>query len=137
MTGVTPNAQNDDNPVEEVIADDNRESARGRYGWLSLVVAALFGLFYAYDLFEAVSNLLGLPAYYDAAGLGSENIPWAVLWLGVVLPIALFLLAFIIGRRRNVGQKAVIFLLGLALSAGLAIGVLALEEQLRPILISI
>jgi len=124
-----------DNPVEEVVADDNREAARGRYGWLSLVVAALFGLFYAYDVFEAVSNLIALPSFYDQAGFGSENVPWWILWIGVVIPIVVFIVAFVIGRRLNVGRKAVIFLLGLAVVAGLSVGVLALEDVLRPTLI--
>jgi len=122
-----------DNPIEEVIADDQRETTRGRYGWLSLVVAALFGLFFAYDLWEAVSNLVALPSVYDAVGIGSENVPWWLLWSGVIIPILIFVLAFVLGRRQNVFAKALIFLLGLAVVAGLSMGVLAAEEVLRPI----
>jgi hypothetical protein len=126
-----------ENPLEEVIADDVREARRGRYGWLSLVVAAIFGLFYAYDLWEAVSNLVALPSFYDAAGYGSENVPWWVLWIGVIIPIVVFVLAFVIGRRSNVFARALIFLLGLAVVAGLSIGILALEELLRPSIVEI
>lgn len=122
-----------ENPIGEVIADDKREAGRGRYGWLSLVVAALFGLFYAYDLWEAVSNLVALPSYYDMAGIGSENVPWWLLWAGVIIPILVFVLAFVLGRRQNVFAKALIFLLGLAIVAGLSLDVLAAEGVLRPL----
>jgi len=126
-----------DNPIEEVIADDQREAKRGRYGWLSLVVAALFGLFFAYDLWEAVSNLVSLPSVYDAVGIGSENVPWWLLWSGVLIPILIYVLAFVLGRRQNVFAKALIFLLGLAVVAGLSMGVLAVEEVLRPTVIPV
>jgi hypothetical protein len=124
-----------ENPIGEVIADDEREAKRGRYGWLSLVVAALFGLFYAYDLWEAVSNLVALPSVYDEVGIGAENVPWWLLWSGVIIPVLVFVLAFVLGRRQNVFAKALIFLLGLAIVAGLSIDVLAAEEVLRPLVL--
>jgi hypothetical protein len=124
-----------ENPIEEAVADDAREAKRGRYGWLSLIVAAVLGLFYAYDVWEAVGNMINLPAFYDSIGVGSKHVPWWLLWIGVVIPVIVFLLAFVIGRRRNVGDKAVVFIVGLALAAGLGIGVLALEDVLRPILV--
>lgn len=126
-----------DNPIQEVVADDARETARGRYGWLSLIVAALFGLFYAYDLWEAVSNMVALPGFYDAAGFGSENVPWWLLWIGVIIPIVIFVLAFVLGRRSNVAVKALIFFVGLAVAAGFGLGVLGLEDVLRPLVLRV
>lgn len=125
-----------DNPIEAVVADDAAQATRGRYGWLSLVVAFLFALLYAYDLWEAVGNLIQLPIVYDAYGFGSENVPWWLLWIGVLIPLAIYIAAFVGGRRRNVFGKALIFVVGLALVAGLSIGVLALEEVLRPVLVT-
>ncbi len=121
--------------TEEVVADDAAKPARARYGWLSLVVAAILGLFYAYDVWEAVGNLINLPAFYDSIGVGSKNVPWWLLWIGVAIPILVFLLAFVVGRRGSVGGKAVIFIVGLAVAAGLGVGVLAAEDVLRPIVI--
>jgi hypothetical protein len=120
-----------------MVADDNRETSRGRYGWLSLIVAAVLGLFYAYDVWEAVGNMINLPAFYDQLGIGSKHVPWWLLWIGVLIPVVVFVLAFVIGRRRNVGGKAVVFIVGLALAAGLGIGVLALEDVLRPVVVTI
>ena len=120
----------DDNVLEDVIEDDVAETRRGRYGWLSLAVAVLFGLLYAYDVWEAVGNLLGIPFLYTAVGL--EPVPWWVLIVGVLLPPAVYVLVFWIGRRHSVGGKALLFLLGLAVVAALSLGVIALEVVLRP-----
>lgn len=125
----------DENPIEQVVEDDAAQARQGRYGWLSLVVAALFGLLYAYDVWEALGDLIALPGFYDQVGIGSKYVPWWLLWIGVFVPVVIFVLAFIVGRRRNVGAKAVVFIVGLALSAGLGIGVQALEDVLRPTIV--
>jgi hypothetical protein len=121
-----------ENPIEEVFEDDAREARRGRYGWFSLVIAAVFGLFYAYNVWQGVSNLVALPAFYDAFGYGAENVPWWLLWIGVLIPIVIFLAAFAIGRKHSAGGKAIIFLVGLAVVAGLSLGVTGLEDIVRP-----
>jgi hypothetical protein len=118
--------------IKGTIEEDAQKASRGRYGWLSIVVAALLGLFYAYDIWEAVSNLIALPAFYEAYGYGAENVPWWLLWIGVAIPPIGFIVALVVGRRRNVLVKALIFIVGLAVVAGLSIGILGLEEILRP-----
>jgi hypothetical protein len=120
-----------DNPVEEIIQDDAREAKRGRYGWLSLVVAALFGLFYAYDLWEALGNLFNLPVAYGALGIG-DRVPWLLLWTGVLVPPVVFAVSVLVGRRRNVLARALIFLVGLAVVAALTLATLALADSLLP-----
>lgn len=124
-----------ENPVEEVIEDDAREATRGRYGWLSLVVAALFGLFYAWNVWQSVATMFVLPQFYDAYGYGAENVPWWLLWVGVAVPIVAFLLAFVIGRHSNVVVKALVFLAGLAVTSALGIAIIALEGVLRPVVL--
>lgn len=123
------------NPVEGAIADDSREARRDRYGWVSLVIAALFGLFYAYSLWQAVATLVALPAFYDAFGYGSANVPWALLWIGVAIPVIVFLAAFAIGRKRNAGAIALIFFVGLTVVAGLSLGINGLEDVMRPAIV--
>jgi hypothetical protein len=114
-----------DNPIEEIVEDDAREAKRGRYGWLSLAVAALFGLFYAYDIWTAIGNLFGVPAEY-AQFMAEDRVPWWLLWVGVLIPPLAFALAVFVGRRYNVFGKALIFLVGLAVVAALTFGVYAL-----------
>jgi hypothetical protein len=102
---------------------------------LSTTVAGLFALIYAYSLWQAIGNLVALPAFYDQAGLGSQRVPWWLLWVGVAIPIAVFALALLVGRTSNVLGRALIFVVGLAVTAGLGLGVIALESVLRPVLV--
>ena len=115
----------------DIVADDAREAERGRYGWLSLVVAVLFGLFYAYDVWEAIGNLFGVPVEYSALGIGDRT-PWWLLWIGVAIPPVTFALAVVLGRRRNAFGRALIFLVGLAVVAALTFGVVALGTAVFP-----
>lgn len=103
-----------------------------RFGLLSIVVAALFGLLYVYDLWEAISNLVELPVLYAALGLDAASLPWGLLILGVVLPPAVFGLALFMGRRRTIGVQSLLFVLGLAIVAGASLGIIAFEFALRP-----
>jgi hypothetical protein len=98
------------------------------------VIAGVFGLFYAYDLWEAVSNLVALPQFYEVYGYGAENVPWWLMWLGVAVPVVVFVLALVIGRGRGLGSKALILLVGLAVVAALSLGIAGVEELLRPAL---
>lgn len=119
-----------DNPIEQVIADDAHQARRGRYGWLSLAVAGLFGLFYAYDLWEAIGNLVNLPLFYAAYGIDSSHVPWWLLVIGVLIPPVVFGIAFLVGRRHAVLVKALVFLAGLSVVAALSLGVIALGRAL-------
>lgn len=122
------------------MSDDSeieREAKRPGYGWLSITVAAILGLFYAYDLWEAVSNLVQLPGVYDLLGIGSAKVPWWLLIIGLAIPPVIFGLALLIGRRRNVFGKALIFVMGLTVVAGLSLGVIALEAVLRPVVVTV
>jgi hypothetical protein len=110
-----------DNPVEDAITDDARASARGKLGWLSITVAAIFGLFYAFALWFAVAQALEVPSVFSEAGASAEFIPWWLVVVWVVLPVIVFLLAFWIGLRRNVFAKALIYVIGLAALSALTI----------------
>lgn len=123
--------------IENAIADDAAQADRGGYGWLSRIVAGLFGLLYAYSIWAAISNLVELPTLYRQLGLNTDHLPWWVLWIGVLVPIVVFAAAVLIGWRRTVIGKALIFFTGLAVTAGLGLGVIALEEVLRPVLVAI
>lgn len=92
----------------------------------TVAVAVVFGLFYAYYLFDAIRSLIELPAQYDLVGLGRENAPWTLLVLGVVIPVVVFLAALIVGRRRSVGSQALLYAVGLGTVACLGLGVIAL-----------
>jgi len=116
-------------PIDEALDDDARETQRGRLGWVALVIGALFGLLFAYQLFEGLANLIGLPVFYDQLGIASEAIPWAVLVAGVVVPPAVFVAATLLGLRRTLPQKVVLWIAGLAVSAALALSFIAMAAR--------
>jgi hypothetical protein len=114
-------------PVGDAIKSDDRASRKGQLGWLSLILAALFGLFYAYDVWEAVGNLVGVPYFYDAVGF-SASTPWALLISALVFPFVIFVIVFVLGIRRNVGEKALLYVAGLAVSNALALSTIGLNS---------
>ena len=94
---------------------------------LSLVIAGLFGFVYAYFVYQAIRNIIELPKSYDAIGL-SDSVPWVLLVIGLAIPVILYVLAFIIGLRRPVLDKAVIFIMGIAVAAGLGFAIVAIHR---------
>ncbi len=106
---------------------------RERLGWLAIAIAILFGLFYVYDLFEAVSNVVGVTSQIDlynqaraVVKLDPVPIPWVWLVIDVLLAPVVFTLAFIIGRRRPPLLRVLLFLIGLTLVAATTLSVEAL-----------
>ena len=95
-------------------------------------LAVVFGLFFAWDTWEAVSNLVALPGFYDYAGFGRENVPWWLLIIGAAIPVVVFVIALLLGRGWPLLVKAVVLVVGLAVTSGLGLGVIALEDVLRP-----
>lgn len=98
-----------------------------------VVVGGLFGLLYGYDLWEAVSNLVAVPAQlagYNAFlienGLTPFVVPWPILIVNLLLPPVAFVLAWRVGRRRTLLVRALLYLLGLAVVAALTLSLTAL-----------
>ena len=54
----------------------------------------------------------------------------------VVLPIAVFALAVLLGRGRGLLARVVLLLVGLSVVAALTLGLVALETVLRPAILS-
>lgn len=83
--------------------------------WLAVVIAAVTGLFYAYDVWEAVGNLVGLNLYADSLGVGLTAYGVVVLVAGVVLPFLVYAITFWLGRRRGPLGQLALFVVGYAL----------------------
>lgn len=80
--------------------------------WLVGLVLGVAGLFYAYAIWNAIAHLVSMAAPHGLTGAG-----WATLLFGAVFPAIVFLFAFAIGRRRNVGELALVMLTGLGIVA--------------------
>lgn len=107
-------------------ADDAVQTPAPRGGWIGWCVAVFFGLFFAYDVFEAVGNLVGILS--TASGLGVPVLPlgWVVLLGGLLLPIIAFAIAYWTGRGRGVGEQAVRYLVALCVVAAISLSTLAM-----------
>jgi uncharacterized membrane protein len=83
--------------------------------WLQVALAVLFGLFYAYDVWEVVESLvqiLSLGLSFTAAG-------WVIMVVAMLAPLVLFAVAFAIGRSRSVLIAVLAYVTGLAVSGAL------------------
>ena len=141
MTNTTPDdspdspldADSPDSPVDSAVEADVATSRSGRIGWLSLAIAIPFALFYVYDLFEAVSNVVGVTSqinlYNEARAvvkLDPVPIPWGWLVIDVLLAPVVFAMAVIIGRKKAVLLRVLLFVIGLTLVAATTLSVEAL-----------
>lgn len=94
-------------------------------GWAVATVTGLFGLLYAYAVWNGVAQLVAQVSFLSASGFGLALIGWAMWILTIVLPIALFAVAFAIGRRRPVSTLALLMFTGLTLVGVFWLDVLA------------
>jgi hypothetical protein len=108
-----------------------------------LAVLVVFGLLYAWDLYEAIANLVltvqqrsaeieaareflsstldldldtADPAVLEALGIPTA-IPWSALVMNVLTPVLVFVAALLLARRRPLWQRALLLLAGLAIIA--------------------
>jgi len=105
-----------------------RTPAAPRLSRLTIAVAVVFGLFYAYDVWEAFGNLLQLPQFYKANNVDTANVPWALLIAGVVAPIAIYVIALFVARRQRLLGRSIILFVGLAAAAALSLAIIELPS---------
>ena len=94
-----------DNTVEHA-------SVRQTPGWLAALVVGVSGLFYAYAIWNAIAHIVAMSQPAGLTGTG-----WVTLVFGAVFPAIVFALAWVIGRRCNVGELALVMLTGLSVVA--------------------
>lgn len=90
--------------------------------WPTILVLAVFAVLYAWDLWEAIENLVVLPGESRSVG---RPVPWTALIAGLILPPAVFTLAAVLGRRRRTLELAGLLAAGLCLVAVLSLGLTA------------
>lgn len=93
--------------------------------WLLLTIAAFFALFYAYDIWEAIGNLVGLNLQAQSLDTQLSVFGWAVLIVGVLLPVVVYAIAYRLGRNRAFGVQALTLLVGLCAVAAISINMAA------------
>ena len=99
--------------------------------WASIAMASGFTVLLGWDLWEALGNLVGLQPFYQAMGIGN-SVPWVLLWLGVLLPIAAAVLALILWRRwPGFAERLAIMVVAWAVVAGMSLSLAAIEQAWR------
>ena len=96
-----------------------------------ILVPVVFGVLFALALVMPVSDLLALPAVYEAYGIG-DAVPWPLLVLSVALPPVLYAAALVLGRGREAFPRALLLTVALATSFALYFGIFALVGALQP-----
>lgn len=93
--------------------DDVPTQARTRTPlWLAVPIAVVFGALYAYDLWEAIDNLVGMGLYAQGLGVALTGFGWALLIVGLVVPLGVFVAAFWLARLRSPLAQLAIFATG-------------------------
>ncbi|TXN30021.1 hypothetical protein [Lacisediminihabitans profunda] len=110
--------------------DTSRPAAR--LGWVGIGVAIVIGLFYAYDLFEAISNVVGVVTQINATNgvrkavdLAPVPTPWTLLVIDLAIAPVVYVTAFLLARRRSL-VLAVLLLVGLTAVAAMSASLVAL-----------
>jgi hypothetical protein len=83
--------------------------------WLAITIAVVFATLYAYDVWEAINNFVGLGLQADALGIGLSAFGLVLLIVGLIVPFAVFGLAFWLARSRTPLVQLLIFFTGYCL----------------------
>jgi hypothetical protein len=87
------------------------------------VILGVFGLLFAFDVWEAIGNFIGIYSQGLLLGLVLTGWGWFFLLLGVLAPIALFVVAAILTRKMSVGKTLALFAVALMVSAVIALDI--------------
>ncbi|MGO3885924.1 MAG: hypothetical protein ACTJHU_06460 [Mycetocola sp.] len=89
-----------------------------------VLLAIPFALLLAYDVFEAIGNLIGSLALAGALDTSLSVMGWLVLGLGILSPVVLFFVAAYLGRGRDFLARLLVYLAAVALSAVISLNIL-------------
>ncbi len=102
-------------------SSDTRSTPR----WLFAAIAGLFGLVFAYAVWNAVGNLVASIQAAQAAHLQLSALGWFLWILAAALPIIIYVIAFVLAKRRGLLGVLLLFLAGLGLVAALWLDLVA------------
>jgi len=96
--------------------------------WLAVTIAVIFGVLYAYDVWEAVRDLVGVSLMVGDLGVTLAGVGLALLIAALLVPLAVFVLAFWLGYRRGPLAQVLLFLTGYAVVQALTLDLGAFFE---------
>ncbi|MEA9985854.1 MULTISPECIES: hypothetical protein [Subtercola] len=105
---------------------------RGRAGW---IVATVFAFLFAVDVFEALSNLIGLTQSFASVDVAMPaNALGALIGL-VAAPIVVYALILWATRRMRTGSALLVFLVGFAVAAVITLDLQSVYRGIVPFVI--
>jgi hypothetical protein len=122
-TGASTAADPADTSAKATLGGTGRRDGRRKRLLLSVLIAAVFALFFAWDVWEGIGNLVGLRTYAATLGTDLNGTGWTVLLLGLALPVLCFVTALVLGRRRGLLARTGLLVAALCLSAALSLDV--------------
>ncbi|MET2012405.1 bacitracin resistance protein [Microbacterium chocolatum] len=93
--------------------------------WVVATISGLFGLLYAYAVWNAVGNLVETVRVAGDLGLSLNALGWFLWIFAAVFPLLVWGAAFALGLRRRAHQLALLMIVGLALVAVFWLNVVA------------
>lgn len=87
------------------------------------VILVFFGLLFAYDVWEAIGNFIGIYSQGLPFGLVLTVSGWVILLLAVFAPIILFVVATVFTRNKSAGFSLAVFVMGLTVSAVISLDI--------------
>lgn len=84
---------------------------------IKTIIAGVFGLFFAWDVWAGVGNFLGIQNQRLQLGLALTPLGWFVIILDVLAPILFFVAAVVFARKKSRWMFAGVLTLALLLVA--------------------
>lgn len=100
---------------------DDVLAAKPPLGLWKSVIVGIAGLFYAYAVWNALAYV------FTVAPAGINAYGWFVLIFSVLFPILVFVIVYVLARRRPAGELTIAMIAGLALVAVFWMNVAALS----------
>lgn len=93
---------------------------------LNVAVAVPFGLLFAYDVWQAIGNIVGIVTWANYLQVPVVGWGWVVLIGSAVLPALIWVLAVVLGWKRPLLPKLAIQFLGLCVAAATYLSIITM-----------
>ena len=90
-----------------------------------VAVLVIFGLIYAYFLWQAIGSAIVLPRFVALDGGTLNGTGWVVIVLNILAAPLCYLAAMLVGARRSTGMLALLLAAGLCLLSALTLTLVA------------
>lgn len=97
-----------------------------RFRITTLIVAGLFALLFAYNLWEALGSLIAYQQVFAASGLVLPPSLWILMGAVLLLPLVAWAAGLLLSQRQPAWVAALLFAAALAANEALALGITAL-----------